>query len=44
MDSLSNFAPTFSLAALMVLGLLVILFLGAGLVRAVRRSRARNLA
>jgi hypothetical protein len=38
MDSLSNFAPTFSLAALLALGLAAVVFLGACAVRAVRRS------
>jgi hypothetical protein len=42
-DSLTNFAPTFSLAALLALGLAVTVFLGVCVIRAVRRSRARGL-
>jgi hypothetical protein len=39
MDSLTNFAPIFSLAALLALALIVVVFLGACVVRAIWRAR-----
>jgi hypothetical protein len=42
MDSLTNFAPIFSIAALLAIGGIVLVFLNACIVRVLRQHRGRT--